>query len=275
MNLIKRVVCGFVVLGVCMAMAAPTFGGIVTVQSGDWNTGATWGGSVPPADEELEVAGDGDFGPGHIVTITSDVLDADALAIWGEGKVIQSAGSFTFGDMVIGDYTVGTYEISGGTLTCNGDAIAVGNGNNPPDYVGDGTFRIIGDDATINLKGFKTNNSGAPESLLSLVFDSTGISPINAEWGENGDGWMDLEIDLTAFGGAGDIPIMNIGGIGTQGSFGSVLVDGAPLATTPHTLSYVGGDGNDVVLTVVPEPATMSLLALGGLAMLIVRRRRA
>ena len=253
MNLIKRVVCGFVVLGVCMAMAAPTFGGIVTVQSGDWNTGATWGGSVPPADEELEVAGDGDFGPGHIVTITSDVLDADALAIWGEGKVIQSAGSFTFGDMVI----------------------AVGNGNNPPDYVGDGTFRIIGDDATINLKGFKTNNSGAPESLLSLVFDSTGISPINAEWGENGDGWMDLEIDLTAFGGAGDIPIMNIGGIGTQGSFGSVLVDGAPLATTPHTLSYVGGDGNDVVLTVVPEPATMSLLALGGLAMLIVRRRRA
>ena len=46
-------------------------------------------------------------------------------------------------------------------------------------------------------------------------------------------------------------------------------------------ISYAAGTGNDVSLSTVPEPATMSLLALGGLAMLrrrssrVLKRRRA
>lgn len=41
-----------------------------------------------------------------------------------------------------------------------------------------------------------------------------------------------------------------------------------------YSISYVGGDTlNDVVLTAVPEPATLGLLSLGGL--LLARRRRA
>jgi len=40
-------------------------------------------------------------------------------------------------------------------------------------------------------------------------------------------------------------------------------------------ISYVGGDGaNDVVLKVAPEPTTLTLLGLGGLAALLRRRRR-
>jgi fibronectin-binding autotransporter adhesin len=42
------------------------------------------------------------------------------------------------------------------------------------------------------------------------------------------------------------------------------------------TLSYAGGDGNDVVVTTtaVPEPASVGCLALGGLGLLARRRRR-
>lgn len=37
-------------------------------------------------------------------------------------------------------------------------------------------------------------------------------------------------------------------------------------------IDYAGGDGNDVVLTVVPELTSLAPLALGGL--LLMRRRR-
>ncbi|GAF91955.1 unnamed protein product, partial [marine sediment metagenome] len=37
-------------------------------------------------------------------------------------------------------------------------------------------------------------------------------------------------------------------------------------------ISYAGGDGNDVTLSAVPEPATLTLLAVGGIA--ILKRKR-
>ena len=42
----------------------------------------------------------------------------------------------------------------------------------------------------------------------------------------------------------------------------------------PFRISYAGGDGNDVVLTVVPEPATMAMLGIGVLGLLARRRRK-
>ncbi len=50
----------------------------------------------------------------------------------------------------------------------------------------------------------------------------------------------------------------------------NVLVGGVPV----FTISYVGGTGNDVVLTaLIPEPTTAVLLALGGLAFIRNGRR--
>jgi hypothetical protein len=43
----------------------------------------------------------------------------------------------------------------------------------------------------------------------------------------------------------------------------------------PFTVSYTGGDGNDVVLTsAVPEPATIGLFGLAAVGLLARRGRR-
>jgi hypothetical protein len=61
-----------------------------------------------------------------------------------------------------------------------------------------------------------------------------------------------IRVDLSAFAGSGDLTLMTIE-TGTQGAFASVMVDGEDQAAN---VSYTGGDGNDVVLTVVASSGT-------------------
>ncbi len=266
-----------VVSVVCVAMAAPAWAAtnLNTVQSGDWNTPATWDAGVPTdAFDGIEVCGDSDFGPGHVVTITAATNAIKGLKMWGGGKVEQTAGTLTVntGDgMVIGDWTEGTYEISGGTLQCSGDVV-VGTGNNGSTYQGDGTFKIIGSDATINVGGLLSvpdGDPGTPISTLSLVMDADGISPINAAQGKNGNDLMDLVVNLDAYTvyGTSAITLMDIGGAVIQGAFtvaaGAITMGGNPLtlgtqgALNPGEffIDYEAGTVNDVVLSLnIEEP---------------------
>ena len=52
-------------------------------------------------------------------------------------------------------------------------------------------------------------------------------------------------------------------------SEGAMFVSGGQT----FTISYHGGDGNDVVLKAVPEPQTW-ILAIAGLTTLVIRRKR-
>ncbi len=69
--------------------------------------------------------------------------------------------------------------------------------------------------------------------------------------------------------------LLNDGGDLISGTFAG-LSEGAHAFSSSgqeFTISYVGGTGNDIVLTAVPEPGSAALL-LGGFGMLVFRRRR-
>lgn len=66
--------------------------------------------------------------------------------------------------------------------------------------------------------------------------------------------------------------ILNDGGDPVSGTFDG-LPQGSAVGSTGFFINYAGGDGNDVVLTTVPEPGSAVML-LSGLALLGTRRRR-
>jgi hypothetical protein len=98
----------------------------------------------------------------------------------------------------------------------------------------------------------------------------------------DGDGFFDIQVDFDHSGGAptrfgvGDAAEYSITGISTltAGSFDFLSAPGGGAGPFP-TAAHVGGigpDDGDSGWISVPEPATLDVLALGGLALL--RRRR-
>lgn len=202
----------------------------------------------------------GDDGGSHGTYTMKDgsLTLGDDMKIGNEGP-----GEFYLqgGTLVVGDYigistkssAVGLFEISGGSVTA--DELRVGDDR-------DGTLRIIGDDATITNVGSYSQRS---DSTLELIFKDGGISTINCN-SMSLAGTLDVSLD------AGFTP--------TPGDY-DLFVAGSSTATTFDFVSLpLGGDWSltypdkIVRLTYVPEPATMCLLAFGGLALIRRKRRR-
>jgi hypothetical protein len=134
-----------------------------------------------------------------------------------------------------------------------------------------GILRVTGDAATINIHQTDANFTGD----LDFIFDADGVSTIYADsW--VGFGFAQLNVDLSNYqGGEGVFTLVdaaylnvNVGG-GIFGA-GDITVTGLD-AALDWSIAQDTSTGT-VVLNVIPEPATIGLLAFAGSGVLFLRR---
>ena len=281
-------------LGACLPSvhAATTWTGST---DSDFGTNGNWTNSAPGQVDVDQIA---DINNGDTVNVTTDytapntyrlrILNNSTLNVSAAMTVNRlnqiDAGStlnlldgsaFTMPKVSGGNngtWTInGTLEISGGTHAFN------------ERLFGNGTIRVVGSDSETHFNQIATGSLG-----YEFVFDSTGVS------GLIGGG--------TGIGGSGAGPYWSGLGSSTLDVDGSAFVlSGAPqtftlMETTTNALSnfntanvnitglgdeglgytfqqYQDGGRNYIELTVLPEPSSAALLGLGGVALLLRRRR--
>jgi hypothetical protein len=231
---------------------------------------------------------------GDLIVANGDDANAAPLAT---GKVRQTGGQVVVnGNLRMGTASLatGTYSLEGGVLDMTGGDINRGAGTAIFTFTG-GRLR---DAANINIP---LNQQGGILSPGAIA--AAGVTTINGNYSLVAPGSIELSIispavaDLITVNGtvslAGSLSITDdtaglalgtslivLNNDGNDPITGTFLglpegQDFTSAAGNIFDISYVGGDGNDIRLLVVPEPAT-GLILLGGTGLLLgIRRRRA
>lgn len=220
----------------------------------------------------------------------------------GVGTFVQSGG--VFGDQnprsgLEGFYTVqvGLDTDGDGTLRFEGDGAFYINWDisdlNIGDGTGEGRLEVSGSDITAIEIGQELRLASTSTTRFEL--DAGGVTPVSV--GTRAKTYNDnysalhldgeLEIALLAEPPESNITLIDLSGLGSEptsvnGTFdglseGDVVESIFDQTTYAWTLTYAGGDGDDVVLTdmtIIPEPASAALAVLAVLAAVCRRGRR-
>mgnify|MGYP006114201715 CR=1 FL=1 len=260
----------------------------------DFGTNSNWNNSAPGQVDVDQLA---TINNGDTVNVTTDYTAPNTyrLAVQGNSTLNVSAAmtvnrlttiasgstvnlldgsAFTMPKISSGNngsWTInGTLEISGGTHAFNE---RLGGG---------GTIRVIGSDSETHFHQI-TSSLG-----YEFVFDSTGVSSLigggtgiggsgaGPYWG--GLGSSTLDVDGSAFVLSGAPQTFTLMETTTAGlsnfNTANVNITGLGDEGLGYTFQqYQDGGRNYIELTVLPEPSSAALLGLGGLALMLRRKR--
>ena len=236
----------------------------------------------------FDMAGTLDVGSNQVIILDADRAQLGSLTVLG-GGTLSAANGFTItngetlsatGDSLVqGVFTNnGVVDVSAGqTLVFNDDVDGAGN------YTGDGAVQFN--------QLFSPGNSPAEVAFGGgLMLPSTSVLEIELGGLLQGDDYDFLDVigDVT-LNGLLDVSLLAPFVLGEYQQFNILSVGGTLAGTfnglaeggfvgnfggTDLFITYAAGDGNDVALSSVPEPAALTLLALGGLTLLGLTGRR-
>ena len=169
----------------------------------------------------------------------------------------------------------GTYTIHAGSIIqAKGAAnrVVLGGGGYTPSAYGIGRFRIMGAGPTeIRFNEYIQGSKSALDIVLSAA---GGVTPINVSSSDSGYGNANLEGTLELDDDAWTTKTAKVISILTVES-GKTITDNLTFSDPdPNWSLGLSGDGLTLQLTYVPEPATLALLGLGGLGVLLRRKKQ-
>jgi len=221
------------------------------------------------------------------VTISNTITGALGLAKFGAGAAtINGTTTYTgqtrarAGTLLInGDISTSATLINQGTLGGSGTVGGVTvDGTNGGGLAPGGSVGATGILTTGNLNLTSTTGTLTLTIQLNGLTVGTGYDQVNTVGTVNlgTNEVLSLTLGFTPTFGNSFTIVNNDGGDAITGSF-SGLSEGTifNVGGTDFQISYIGGTGNDAVLNVVPEPNTVALLGLVGIAFLTFRRRPA
>ena len=254
-----------------------------------WEDGANWGGGSEPtlgdlarfnvgsSDVYITQAGEvadrfiiGQGGTIHKLTIesgaslTTDSSTAHRIGQTSEGWIIMNGGTL---NVQSGGYT----SDAGGRLIINDGDVDFGAGSSVGNSSA-GFLEINGSTATIDVNGAYTFGNFST-TIFTLDSALAGVSAVNNTGDLNLDASSTLTVDFRGYdfstNKGSDIVLFDYGTLGGGG------------ADTFGTINFIGGfgeldyttGGQIRLLSVVPEPSSTALLGLGGLALMLRRKR--
>lgn len=275
----------------------PNTGVIVDTNAGTWANSRIYMASGPTIADQAEMW----IVDGGYLDIAKDwnIGDAGATGNGDIATVTQSGGQVNIsssGNIAVGRKAGGEgyYIMYGGQMTGDGDLFVGAAGADGSK----GEFRVVGTGPSINVgRLYVASSSSAGDNagtgtlafkICHTVSKIVVAGTVSIDANEIGTAILDVNSTVSAFashyvlvertdtgGIQGDFDtILDYDGAGS-GAEGSTVVLFNGTTTKNYTITYTfdaGGDGQNNDIALIPEPATVGLLGLGGL--LAFRRRK-